>query len=82
MATKTQQKPEAPRGLSGNMDEIFLGNVLDITVVRRLVRYSMAYRGTTIAVVFGMLGYISAVVAQPLIVAWGIDGFITDGPDE
>ncbi|MDA0798907.1 MAG: ABC transporter ATP-binding protein [Chloroflexi bacterium] len=82
MATKTQQKPEAPRGLSGNMDEIFLGNVLDITVVRRLVRYSMAYRGTTIAVVFGMLGYISAVVAQPLIIAWGIDGFITAGPDE
>ncbi len=82
MVTKTQQKPEAPRGLSGNMDEIFLGNVLDITVVRRLVRYSMAYRGTTIAVVFGMLGYISAVVAQPLIIAWGIDGFITAGPDE
>jgi ATP-binding cassette subfamily B multidrug efflux pump len=82
MATTKQKKSEAPRGLSGNMDEIFLGNVLDITVVRRLVRYAMAYRGTTTAVVFGMLGYIIAVVAQPLIIAWGIDGFITAGPDD
>jgi ATP-binding cassette subfamily B protein len=63
------------------MDEIFLGNILDMTVVRRLLRYAFAYRGTTVAVVFGMLGYISAVVAQPLIIAWGIDGFITSGPD-
>jgi ATP-binding cassette subfamily B multidrug efflux pump len=80
MSSTTKQQPQGPRGLSGNMDEIFLGNVLDATVVRRLFRYAMAYRGTTIAVVFGMFGYVSAVVAQPLIIAWGIDGFITASP--
>jgi ATP-binding cassette subfamily B multidrug efflux pump len=81
MASTSHKQPNVPRGLSGNMDEIFLGNILDMTVVRRLLRYAFAYRGTTVAVVFGMLGYISAVVAQPLIIAWGIDGFITSGPD-
>lgn len=82
MTTNSNRKTHAPRGLNGNMDEIFLGNVLDITVVRRLLLYATAYRGTTIAVALGMLGYISAVVAQPLIIAWGIDGFITAKPGD
>ena len=82
MASFTKPQPNAPRGLSGNMDEIFLGNVLDITVVRRLLHYALAYRGTTIAVVIGMVGYITAVVAQPLLIAWGIDGFIKAEPGD
>ena len=71
-----------PRGLSGNMDEIFLGNIYDATVVKRLLAYARRYPGTLFAVALGMLGYISAVVAQPLIIAWGIDGFITAAPGE
>ena len=84
MATTTKPKntPHEPRGLNGNMDDIFLGNVLDITVVRHLLKYALAYRGTTIAVVIGMAGYIAAVIAQPLLIAWGIDGFITSGQDD
>ena len=58
-----------PRGLSGNMDEIFLGNIYDATVVKRLLAYARRYPGTVFAVALGMLGYISAVVAQPLIIA-------------
>jgi ABC-type multidrug transport system fused ATPase/permease subunit len=82
MATTTKKPTNEPRGLNGNMDEIFLGNVLDITVVRHLLGYAIKYRGTTISVAIGMIGYITAVVAQPLLIAWGIDGFITAEPGD
>jgi len=82
----TQSKPaqphKQPRGLNGNMDEIFLGNIYDAVVVRRLIGYALRYQGTFITVMFGMAGYIVAVVAQPLIIAWGIDGFIAPPPGE
>jgi len=80
--TSATKQPSAgpPRGLSGNMDEIFLGNIYDATVVNRLMRYARAYPGTLLAIALGMLGYITAVVAQPLIIAWAIDGFIAPDP--
>jgi ATP-binding cassette subfamily B multidrug efflux pump len=83
MAVRTKSKQTTtPRGLSGNMDEIFLGNIYDAVVVKRLIGYAMRYRGTFISVLLGMAGYIIAVVAQPLIIAWGIDGFIAPDPGE
>ena len=62
------------------MDEVFLGNIYDAVVVKRLLGYALRYRGTFISVLIGMGGYIIAVVAQPLIIAWGIDGFIAPDP--
>ena len=65
-----------PRSLGANLDEMFLGNVYDAVVVRRLMGYALHYRGTFLIAVVGVIGYIVAIVAQPLIIAWGIDGFI------
>lgn len=82
MAKAKARNPSQPRGLSGNMDEVFLGNVYDHTVVRRLLGYALRHRLTVVGVVIGMAGYIAAVLAQPLIIAWGIDGFIAPDPGE
>lgn len=83
MATQAKAKQKTPpRGLNGNMDEIFLGNIYDAVVVKRLIGYALRYRRTSISVLLGMAGYIIAVVAQPLIIAWGIDGFIAPAPGE
>lgn len=65
-----------PRSLGANLDEMFLGNVYDAVVVRRLMGYALHYRGTFLIAAAGVIGYIVAIVAQPLIIAWGIDGFI------
>jgi ATP-binding cassette subfamily B protein len=62
--------------LGANLDEMFLGNVYDAVVVRRLMGYALHYRGTFLIAAAGVIGYIVAIVAQPLIIAWGIDGFI------
>ena len=50
MSEAMKKQTSAPRGLSGNMDEVFLGNVLDMTVVRRLLRYAFAYRRSLLPV--------------------------------
>ena len=84
MATTARKPaPGASRSMGANLDELFLGNIYDATVVRRLLRYAMAYPGTFALALLGMAGYITAIVAQPLIIAWGIDGFIApaDGVD-
>ena len=70
----------APSTLAGNMDEQFLGNIYDATVFRRLMSYVLVYKWHTILTVIGLAGYIIAMLAQPLIIAWGIDSFITAPP--
>ena len=82
MATTTTKGQTRTRSLGANLDEQFLGSIYDAAVVRRLMRYAMAYRGTFAITILGMMGYIGAVVAQPLIIAWGIDGFIAPDTDE
>ena len=74
-------QPSYRRTLGGaNLDEQFLGNIYDAEVVRRLSRYVWAYKRWTILALIGMAGYILTMVAQPLIIAWAIDSFIT--PEE
>ena len=81
MATTTNTGAKT-RAVKGNLDEIFLGNVYDATVVRRLMGYVVVYRGTFVVALLGVFFYIAAVIAQPLIIAWGIDGFIAPDPGE
>lgn len=64
------------------LDDQVLGKVYDHTVVRRLLKYTLAYKFWAFLSVFGMMGYIITMVAQPLIIAWGINSFIIAHPDE
>ncbi|MDE2766440.1 MAG: ABC transporter ATP-binding protein [Chloroflexota bacterium] len=80
MAVTARPSTSRSRVLGEGLDDQFLGNVYDATVVRRLMGYAMRYPGTFAVAVLGIVGYICAVIAQPLIIAWGIDGFIA--PDE
>jgi ATP-binding cassette subfamily B protein len=85
MATTTKNETRAskgPRSMGSNLDELFLGNIYDATVTRRLLGYAMRYPATFALAAVGMLGYIVAIVAQPLIIAWGIDGFIAPANGE
>lgn len=81
MATNSSDLPKT-RSVKSNLDELFLGNVYDATVVKRLLSYVYVYRSTFFVALIGVIFYIAAVVAQPLIIAWGIDGFIAPDPGE
>ena len=83
MATSTQQQPtHSARSMESNLDELFLGNIYDATVVRRLIGYALAYKAPVVLAVIGIIVYVAAVVAQPLIIAWGFDAFITSQGNE
>ena len=73
----------APRGYGHlgqvGLDELVMGKFYDHTVVARLFKYVIPYRLWTLLAIIGMSGYIATIVAQPLIIAWGINGFITTG---
>ncbi|MBM3940029.1 MAG: ABC transporter ATP-binding protein [SAR202 cluster bacterium] len=58
------------------LDDIVAANLYDSRVVGRLMRYIARYRAWTALSVVGMLGYIATMIAQPLIIKWGIDGYI------
>ena len=64
------------------LDEQVLGRVYDHAVVVRLLRYVRPYKRTTVLAIVGMVGFIFTTVSQPLIIAWGIDGFIVTVPGE
>ena len=81
MTTNSSDLPKT-RSVTSNLDELFLGNVYDATVVKRLLSYVYVYRSTFFVALIGVIFYIAAVVAQPLIIAWGIDGFIAPDPGE
>ncbi len=64
------------------LDDQVLGKLYDHRVVIRLMRYVFRYRLWTALSIIGMAGYILTIVAQPLIIAWGINSFIVseNGP--
>ena len=82
VATQTTPVPAPAKPHRGNLDEIFLGNIYDATVVRLLLSYAFRYKLLFAFALTGIIGYITAVVAQPLIVAWAIDAFIAPEPGE
>lgn len=76
MTASTGQVPIANRGRTGNLDDLYLGDIYNADVVRRLLAYGMRYKLTFSVALLGIVGYIVAVVSQPLIIAWAIDDFI------
>ncbi|MDP7619114.1 MAG: ABC transporter ATP-binding protein [Dehalococcoidia bacterium] len=58
------------------LDDQVLGKLYDHRVVIRLMRYVLRYRLWASLSLIGMAGYIVTIVVQPLIIAWGINGFI------
>ena len=76
MTAPTAQAAPTQRGRAGNLDEIYLGNIYNAEVVRRLLGYALHYQLLFAVALLGIVGYIIAVVSQPLIIAWAIDGFI------
>ena len=73
----TQTAPRTSKAITGSLDEVFLANVYDPNVVRRLLGYGYRYKLNFAIAVLGITGYVVAVIAQPLLIAWGIDSFIT-----
>ena len=68
------------RSISGGLDEIYLANVYDARVVKRLLSYTLRYPRTFTTAVIAMVIYDIAIIAQPLIIAYGIDNFIAPDP--
>ncbi len=58
------------------LDDHLLGNLYDHRVVLRLLKYALPYKLWFSVAVASMAGYVLTMVAQPLIIAWGITGFI------
>jgi ATP-binding cassette subfamily B multidrug efflux pump len=67
---------------SAGLDEQALGKVYDHSVMVRLLRYVLKYKMRAGLALFGMTGYILTMVVQPLIIAWGINGFIVSAKGE
>ena len=59
-----------------HLDDVLMGNLYDHGVVMRLVMYALPYRTWAIIAFVGMLGHILTMVAQPIIIAWGINSFV------
>ena len=66
---------QAHRSITG-LDEQHLGKVYDHRVVVRLLKYVLPQKGWSILALVGMAGFIFTQVALPLIIAWGINGFV------
>lgn len=71
------QAPPRSSSAGTNLDDQFLGNIYDAVVFRKLMAYVQAYRWPMAFTLLGLAGYIGTMVAQPLIIAWGIDSYIT-----
>ena len=71
----TLQVAQPSKGIGG-LDDQILGRVYDHRVVARLLRYVVRYKLASTLAIIGMAGFIATMVAQPLIIAWGIDGFV------
>ena len=59
-----------------SLDDQILGKLYDHRVVIRLFKYFLPYKLWTTLSLVGMAGYVLTMVAQPLIIAWGINSFI------
>ena len=68
--------PGRARSSITGLDEQQLGKVYDHRVVARLFKYVLPHRRWSILAVVGMSGFILTQVSLPLIIAWGIDGFV------
>jgi len=64
------------------LDEQILGKLYDHSVIVRLLGYVLKYKMRAGLAMVGMAGYILTMVAQPLIIAWGINGFIVPAESE
>ena len=64
------------------LDEQILGRAYDHAVMVRLLGYVRPYKSTTVLAILGMIGFIATTVAQPLIIAWGIEAFIVTASGE
>ena len=58
------------------LDDQVLGRLYDHGVVVRLFRYVAPYKTWAALAILGMAGHIATMTAQPLIIAWGINGYI------
>jgi ATP-binding cassette, subfamily B, multidrug efflux pump len=76
MTADTAQARAPGQGRIGNLDDLHLADIYNAEVVRRLLGYALRYKLTFLLALLGIVGYIVAVVSQPLIIAWGIDGYI------
>ena len=65
-----------------SLDDQILGRLYDHRVVVRLLKYALPYKLWALLSITGMAGYILTMVAQPLIIAWGINSFIVPPEDE
>ena len=75
MASTTTTPGDKQKDVLG-LDEMVLGNLYDHKVMLRLFKYVLPYRFWASMALIGVLGYIGTMVAQPLIIAWGINSFI------
>jgi ATP-binding cassette subfamily B multidrug efflux pump len=80
MATQAQSTPAPTTVITGSLDEVFLGNVYDSSVVKRLLGYAFRYKLNLAIAILGITGYVVAIVSQPLIIKWGIDSYIAADP--
>lgn len=80
MASQAQSAPSPTKVITGGLDEIFLGNVYDSDVVKRLLGYAFRFKLTLAIAILGITGYVVAIVSQPLIIKWAIDSYITAEP--
>ncbi len=58
------------------LDEAALGRIYDHRVAVRLLGYVLRYRLWSALATAGVLGYMATTIAQPLIIAWGINNVI------
>ena len=65
-----------------SLDDQILGSLYDHRVVVRLFKYVLPYKLWALLAFMGMAGYILTMVAQPLIIAWGINSFIVPPEDQ
>ena len=59
-----------------SLDDQIMGKLYDHGVVTRLFKYVIPYKLWATLALAGMAGYILTMVAQPLIIAWGINSFL------
>ena len=59
-----------------HLDDVLMGNLYDHGVVMRLAKYGIPYRFWALIAFVGMVGHILTMVAQPIIIAWGINNFV------
>ena len=68
-------------GITG-LDDIILGGLYDHGVAVRLFSYALRYKRACLLALIGVTGYITTMIALPLIVGWGIETVVSPNPEE